>query len=487
MEYLLPDTKTLRQARLVCRDWCISASQALKRETRVRVGEHCTNVSKLAEFLFLVQSHGTQIATVTNFTLCQDVFQSQNETVVRGFFQLLHTFVESITFLFDLKSNMDLGEMSFIFHKDFQKDDTYFPKLKYIEWDDRRSHNKMLGRFKESGSKLLQWLLQRSPSLHYLSIHFERARHRQRPEVHPEVDEATVFMSKLFHLENRSFPRNLRTLQLDVNLTDSLFLVLRDFFIANPIRLSSLTLCIRESHFLSEKFANFLTPFKDCLKELRIMSLSDKSHCNFQFPESMRQLKLLEISGWNISSGNVSFERFSYSKNLPSLQTLLLDCWTEKQSWWQFFPLGSCGHNCTLETVQELRLPEELATRQTLEHIVKLIPNLRKLDIPISYEEIAALEIVFDNWTDLTELTIRKNSNSWKANKAVADNIFTGIPKDVCNAILKCKRLELKTFPVLDNILKQVRTGPGLTQLTSMTATILFLARWLTNINKKYY
>jgi len=416
--------------------------------------------------------------SVTNFTFCQDVFQTENESVIKKFLLMYHPILESFTLWFDLKSTMSFDSNGFLLTTDpFRNESFIFPKLKHIEWDDRRLFSSETF-MKHSGTQLLEWLLNKSPNLQSLSIHFESSSNSGRVgdgdfSSDYETDE---LLQRIFCPKGprQNKLRHLRSLHLDVNINDKLLQILSEFFLHTK-QMSSLTLCVRGSHFLPESFETMLSSVNEHLEELRLVSLCDKSRCTIRFPSSLRNLRLLEITGWNVNSGNIRFDSFSLSRNFPRIKTLVLDCWNDNPEWWQFLG-GITSNNCNnkgqIETVQELVLPEEIINKAKILDIVKVFPNLKKLDFPISSEEIEVLHIIFEHCSELTDLTVRRSSSGWKKSKEIMDSVFTGIPSDICMQILRSNSLNSR-FPVLSSKINSLRTRPGITNLKSKYSDII--------------
>jgi hypothetical protein len=113
-------------------------------------------------------------------------------------------------------------------------------------------------------------------------------------------------------------------------------------------------------------------------------------------------------------------------------------------------------------------LPEEVVSRSRIPDILRVFPNLRKLDLSVSYDEIEVLQFVFGLCTELTHLTIRRSSNGWKKSRFIVDHIFTGVPNDICAKIAKSLGTTSRRFPFVRDSTKALRIRPGITQLTKL-------------------
>ncbi|CAL8103317.1 unnamed protein product [Orchesella dallaii] len=443
----------LLSCRRVCKVWNQIATALYKSQQQVEVGNYSTSVPRFRRLIKLKKTcpnyfnkKSTKICSppwlfpFVKFRLCQEVFQPIYTSVITDFFQTFQDTLEALDIWLDLRSSL----VEVPIHSKSKL--STFPNLKTLVYDDRRV---ILQSSEDNRGSLLKILVEHAPNIRNLSIRFQRDFRGSL-----ECASETV-LNRIRNIFTRvDLQKNLKFLKLDLHINDQLLNSLK----CSSLRVETLELALRGSHFSFPAFQNFMESLQLNLNKLKICYIERDSNCLLVFPV-MTALRELEIEGTDaFAKHSVSFGDLTYQENFPQLQALRICIWASVNlRWGQFFQSKQ-----PIWTITELKLPGELCDSSMMACVAKMFPNLKKLQISLYSMTLDSLQTIFEGMTQLEDLTVTKFPSLWDRNETNIDHILTGISISDCGKLIEDNVVIEK---ISDDKLALLKTSPGLIDL----------------------
>lgn len=426
------------ECRKVCHLWNQVATKLLhKKSTRVLTfGEqsHYTYNKDLKAFMKMLKQFENEFPTipVTHFRMLPCVFQVGHDQLLQDFVHFVSPFVCSFVFMLDIQSTLHFNEWN---NYDLNSQTCTLSKLRSLCFDFRR--------LKATDMNFVEYFLSRGKNCIETLTFIHPAE-----TIFEDGEERAIINAKLIQLFNMTVLPRLKTLKLDISLTNELLASLSAFLAHSNI--SALELSIRNSRVNKEDLFGLLQVVAPCLESLSFQRLGPQSNIVFKFP-TMRALTHLEFQGWENVVTDVHFCPFDYNQQFPKLVSLELNTWSEDSSWRQFFPNQTPVLENERRPIKNLKLPSALHDPSTIFQSYGFFINLRSLAVCFSLRTAPLLVKVFQLLGNIHELRLCKSID--EVHSAInVDYLFTGLPASECEKVLKsksyvnqrCRRMERK-------------------------------------------